>query len=67
MNSYFCTIEKGVHGLIKSVKPQKIYEIIAEQLTEMIKNGEFQPGDRLASVQQLAEDFNVGRSQCEKL
>lgn len=51
-----------MRGLIKQVKPKKIYEIIAEQLTEMIQNGEFQPGDRLASVQQLAEDFNVGRS-----
>ncbi|MDQ0257681.1 GntR family transcriptional repressor for pyruvate dehydrogenase complex [Evansella vedderi] len=44
------------------MKSKKIYEIIAEQLTEMIKNGEYKPGDRLSSVQQLAEDFNVGRS-----
>ncbi len=48
--------------VIRHVKPKKIYEIIAEHLTEMIKNGEVNPGDRLASVQQLAEDFNVGRS-----
>lgn len=47
---------------IQHVRPKKIYEIIAEHLTEMIKNGEVKPGDRLASVQQLAEDFNVGRS-----
>ncbi|WP_370876074.1 FadR/GntR family transcriptional regulator [Evansella vedderi] len=47
---------------MKHVKSKKIYEIIAEQLTEMIKNGEYKPGDRLSSVQQLAEDFNVGRS-----
>lgn len=47
---------------IKQVKPKKIYEIVAEQLTDMIKNGEVKPGERLASVQQLAEDFNVGRS-----
>lgn len=47
---------------IRDVRPKKIYEIIAEHLTEMIKNGEVGPGDRLASVQQLAEDFNVGRS-----
>ncbi|MCE7791054.1 FadR family transcriptional regulator [Salipaludibacillus sp. CUR1] len=28
----------------------------------MIKNGEYEAGDRLSSVQKLAEDFNVGRS-----
>uniref|UniRef100_A0A1S2M6V8 GntR family transcriptional regulator n=1 Tax=Anaerobacillus isosaccharinicus TaxID=1532552 RepID=A0A1S2M6V8_9BACI len=48
--------------LIKQVKPKKIYEIVAEQLTELILSGEVKPGDRLSSVQQLAEDFNVGRS-----
>ena len=48
--------------VIKQVKPKKIYEIVAEQLTEMIVSGKVKPGDRLSSVQQLAEDFNVGRS-----
>lgn len=48
--------------MIKQVKPKKIYEIVAEQLTEMIVSGEVKPGERLSSVQQLAEDFNVGRS-----
>ncbi len=48
--------------MIKHVKPKKIYEIVAEQLTEMILSGEVKPGERLSSVQQLAEDFNVGRS-----
>ncbi|WNF37988.1 FadR/GntR family transcriptional regulator [Bacillaceae bacterium IKA-2] len=48
--------------MIKKVKPKKIYEIVAEELTAMIKGGEVKPGDRLSSVQQLAEDFNVGRS-----
>ncbi|ARK30264.1 FadR/GntR family transcriptional regulator [Halalkalibacter krulwichiae] len=47
---------------IEHVRPKKIYEIVAERITEMIKNGEVSPGERLASVQQLAEDFNVGRS-----
>lgn len=54
--------KEGVVLVIKHVKPKKIYEIVAEQLTEMIKSGEVQPGERLSSVQQLAEDFNVGRS-----
>ncbi|MBB5172936.1 FadR/GntR family transcriptional regulator [Texcoconibacillus texcoconensis] len=48
--------------MMKQVRPKKIYEIVAEQLTEMIKNGEYKAGDRLASVQQLAEEFDVGRS-----
>ncbi|WP_216831663.1 FadR/GntR family transcriptional regulator [Alkalihalobacterium elongatum] len=47
---------------IQKVKPKKIYEIVAEQLLDMIKKGEVKPGERLASVQQLAEEFNVGRS-----
>jgi GntR family transcriptional regulator, transcriptional repressor for pyruvate dehydrogenase complex len=53
---------EGLGDLIKQVKPKKIYEIVAEQLTELILSGEVKPGDRLSSVQQLAEDFNVGRS-----
>lgn len=48
--------------MIKQVRAKKIYEIVAEHLTEMIKNSEFQAGDRLPSVQQLAVDFDVGRS-----
>lgn len=48
--------------MIKQVKSKKIYEIVAEQLTDMIKQGEFKPGERLPSVQQLSEDFDVGRS-----
>ncbi|WP_416149673.1 FadR/GntR family transcriptional regulator [Salipaludibacillus sp. HK11] len=48
--------------MIKQVKTKKIYEIVAEQLTEMIKNSEFDVGDRLPSVQKLAEEFHVGRS-----
>ncbi|WP_102026617.1 FadR/GntR family transcriptional regulator [Salirhabdus sp. Marseille-P4669] len=43
-------------------KPQKIYEKVADELVNKIKNGEFQPGDRLQSVEQLAKNFNVGRS-----
>lgn len=53
---------EGVWEVIKHVKPKKIYEIVAEDLMAMIKGGEVKPGDRLSSVQQLAEDFNVGRS-----
>ncbi len=50
------------HVNYKRIKPRKIYEEIAEALMDMIKSGELKPGDKLASVQQLAENFQVGRS-----
>jgi GntR family transcriptional regulator, transcriptional repressor for pyruvate dehydrogenase complex len=46
----------------KKIKPKKIYEEVAEAIHEMIKSGQFKPGDKLDSVQQLAENFQVGRS-----
>lgn len=35
---------------------------MAEQLTEMIISGEYEPGKRLSSVEKLAVEFDVGRS-----
>ncbi|PID24732.1 FadR/GntR family transcriptional regulator [Sporosarcina sp. P7] len=46
----------------KQIKPKKIYEEVADALLEMIRSGELKPGDKLDSVQQLAESFSVGRS-----
>lgn len=46
----------------KRIKPRKIYEEVAEAILDMIKSGDLKPGDRLDSVQQLAENFQVGRS-----
>lgn len=46
----------------KQIKPKKIYEEIADTLLESIKSGELKPGEKLDSVQQLAESFQVGRS-----
>lgn len=46
----------------KQIKPKKIYEEVAEALHELIRTGQIKPGDRLDSVQQLAENFQVGRS-----
>jgi GntR family transcriptional repressor for pyruvate dehydrogenase complex len=46
----------------KKIKPKKIYEEVAETIYEMIRTGELKPGSRLDSVQQLAENFQVGRS-----
>ena len=46
----------------KKIKPKKIYEEVAEAIYEMIRSGQVKPGDKLDSVQQLAENFQVGRS-----
>lgn len=46
----------------KQIKSKKLYEEIAEVLRGMIARGELKPGDKLESVQQLAENFQVGRS-----
>jgi GntR family transcriptional repressor for pyruvate dehydrogenase complex len=46
----------------KQIKSRKIYEEVADELIKMIKDGKLSPGDKLASVQQLAENFKVGRS-----
>ncbi|MDA1476471.1 FadR/GntR family transcriptional regulator [Bacillus changyiensis] len=46
----------------KQIKTKKIYEEVAETLLEMIKTGDLQPGDKLDSVQSLAESFEVSRS-----
>lgn len=46
----------------RRIKPRKIYEEVAEVILDMIKAGDLKPGDKLDSVQQLAENFQVGRS-----
>ncbi|OQM47293.1 GntR family transcriptional regulator [Anoxybacillus sp. UARK-01] len=46
----------------KQIKPKKIYEEVAETIFDMIKNGVLKPGDKLDSVQQLEENFQVGRA-----
>ncbi|WP_279326032.1 FadR/GntR family transcriptional regulator [Bacillus sp. FJAT-47783] len=46
----------------KQIKPKKIYEEVAEALLDMIKKGEIKPGQKLDSIQQLADSFQVGRS-----
>lgn len=46
----------------KNIKPKKIYEALADTIYEMIRTGQLKPGEKLDSVQQLAENFQVGRS-----
>ncbi|SDL08544.1 GntR family transcriptional regulator, transcriptional repressor for pyruvate dehydrogenase complex [Maridesulfovibrio ferrireducens] len=39
-----------------------VYESVAKQITELIKSGELQQGDKLPSERNLAEKFKVSRS-----
>jgi GntR family transcriptional regulator, transcriptional repressor for pyruvate dehydrogenase complex len=46
----------------KRVRVKKVYEQVADSLTELIKTGELKPGDKLDSVEKLAKNFEVGSS-----
>ncbi|MGY4691400.1 FadR/GntR family transcriptional regulator [Salibacterium sp. K-3] len=46
----------------KQIETKKIAEVVREQIEDMIKNGDLQPGDKLDSVVILAEQFQVSRS-----
>ena len=45
----------------KKIKTKKIYEEVADVLLESITSGKLQPGDRLDSVEQLAEQLDAWR------
>ncbi|WP_431028055.1 FadR/GntR family transcriptional regulator [Lysinibacillus sp. LZ02] len=45
----------------KKIKTKKIYEEITDMLLHSIRSGELKPGDRLDSVEQLAEQLQVSR------
>ena len=47
---------------LKKIKQKKIYEEVSEMLYEKIRAGDLKPGDRLDSVEQLAEQLQVSRS-----
>ncbi|MFB5661931.1 FadR/GntR family transcriptional regulator [Alteribacillus sp. HJP-4] len=46
----------------KQIQSKKISEIVREQIENMIKNGDIHPGEKLDSVVQLSEQFQVSRS-----
>ncbi|WP_309866092.1 FadR/GntR family transcriptional regulator [Desmospora profundinema] len=46
----------------RQIRRKKIYEEVAEEIKGMMERGELKPGDKLASVKELAESFDVGRS-----
>lgn len=47
---------------MRKIKTKKVYEAVADAIIEMLKKGELKPGDRLDSVEKLADRFGVGRS-----
>lgn len=46
---------------LKAVSVQRLYLQIAEQLVQLIRTGDIQPGERLPSERDLASHFNVSR------
>lgn len=44
------------------ITQKKLYEKVAETIHEWIRSGQLKPGDKLDSVEQLSENFQVGRS-----
>jgi len=55
-------MSSGVETMYQQIHKKKIYEQVADQLIQQIKNGSLKPGDKLSSVEQLAESFRVSRS-----
>lgn len=46
----------------EKIRIKRTYEIVAESIIDMIKNGDLSPGDRLDSIQKLAKRFGVSQS-----
>ena len=46
---------------IQMVSTQRLYRQIAEQIADLIRRGEFKPGDRLPAERELAAQFGVSR------
>lgn len=47
---------------MRKIRTKKVYEAVADAIIDMLKTGELKPGDRLDSVEKLADRFGVGRS-----
>src|SRR5215211_6643340 len=51
------------NGLVLNpVSTERVSDVIAERLTEAIRDGTLQPGDRLPTEAELAREFQVGRT-----
>lgn len=47
---------------IEAISSKRLYRQIADQLAELVRKGEFKPGDRLPSERDLSQQFNVSRA-----
>ncbi|WP_284778242.1 FadR/GntR family transcriptional regulator [Agrobacterium sp. lyk4-40-TYG-31] len=48
-------------GQAKNIEPRRLYQQIADQIRELIENGEFQAGARLPAERELAQKLGVSR------
>ncbi len=48
--------------ILKPIKTRKIYEQIADQIGQLVAEGQLKPGDRLPSERELVERFQVSRA-----
>jgi GntR family transcriptional repressor for pyruvate dehydrogenase complex len=48
--------------ILKPIKTRKIYEQIADQIGQLVAEGQLVPGDRLPSERELVERFQVSRA-----
>lgn len=48
--------------MIKPIRPQKNYEAVMEQMIDLIRKKEILPGEKLDSIEKLANSFRVSRS-----
>ena len=46
---------------VRSIQPQRMYEQIAAELTRLIRERDFRPGDRLPPERELAQQLGVSR------
>lgn len=53
---------RGSEFTFAPVTTERVSDVIAERLAQAIREGEFSPGDRLPTEQELAADFQVGRT-----
>ena len=47
---------------IEAISSKRLYRQIADQLGDLVRRGEFKPGDRLPSERDLSQQFNVSRA-----
>src|SRR5262245_27493754 len=55
-----------VESFKRSPAPKPLHEQVVEQIQQLIKNGELNPGDQLLPERELAEKLGVSRTSVRK-